>query len=191
METLHIPVLIVDDEYLIRSLIRNAVDWEKLGFQIVGEAEDGEQALQLIEQFKPRLLIVDINIPFLNGIELSIQVHLRYPYIKIIILTGYEEFQYAQKAIQAGVLNYLLKPLDTEEFQKSLEQAKDLILEEEKNKLLTLHTGTSNGKEVGMLREQFLRSLLLPGNSFTDSELEGSLRMYHIQLPDCFVVGVI
>jgi two-component system response regulator YesN len=191
MEKLHIPVLIVDDEYLIRSLIWNAVAWEDLGFQIVGEAEDGEQALQLIEQFKPRLLIVDINIPFLNGIELSIQVHLRYPYIKIIILTGYEEFQYAQKAIQAGVLNYLLKPLNTEEFQKSLEQAKDLILEEEKNKFLTLHTRTSKGKEVGILREQFLRSLLLSGTSFTNSEVEESLRMYHIHLPKCFVLGIL
>ncbi len=191
METLHIPVLIVDDEYLIRSLIRNAVDWEKLGFQIVGEAEDGEQALQLIEQFKPRLLIVDINIPFLNGLELSIQVHLTYPYIKIIILTGYEEFKYAQKAIQAGVLNYLLKPLHIGEFQKALYQAKDLILEEEKNKLLTLHSRNTRGKEAGMLREQFLCSLLLPGNSFTDSELEGSLRMYHIYLPECFVLGII
>ena len=115
-----IKVLIVDDEYLLRQLIRNTLDWGSLGFEIIAEAEDGEQALEVIEDTRPQLAIVDINIPLLNGLELSKSIRKNYPQIRIIILTGYGEFEYAKEAISLGVSNYILKPINKEELEKAI-----------------------------------------------------------------------
>jgi Response regulator containing CheY-like receiver domain and AraC-type DNA-binding domain len=109
-----IRVLIVDDEYLIRKHIINSIKWENLKMKVVGEAADGEQALQMVEQLRPQVMIVDIKIPFIDGITLSKMVHKQYADIKIIILTGFDEFNYAREAIEASVVNYLLKPVDAE-----------------------------------------------------------------------------
>lgn len=107
-------MLIVDDEYLIRKHIINSIKWESLGMKVVGEAADGEQALRMVEQWKPQVMLVDIKIPFIDGIALSKIVHKQYADIKIIILTGFDEFNYAREAIEASVVNYLLKPVDAE-----------------------------------------------------------------------------
>src|SRR3954452_24362137 len=98
-----LKVLIVDDEFLLRRLINVSVDWSSLGFKVVGEAEDGEEALEKINMLHPDLMIIDINIPFINGIQVSLKVRELFPEIKIIILTGYDEFEYARGAIRAGV----------------------------------------------------------------------------------------
>jgi len=188
MDTVSIPVLIVEDEYLIRSLIRNSIDWEALGFQIVGEAEDGEQALELVKKIRPRLLIVDINIPFVNGIELATTVRLQNPHIQIIILTGYEEFQYARKALQVGVLSYLLKPLNPEELIQALSQAKQTILKDEWE--IVQKFGVSNqglGVDVSIVKTEFLRSLL---KSPLEEQLEARLQLYKVQIPQIARLGL-
>lgn len=123
-----IPTLIVDDEYLIRSLVRNSIAWEELGFSIVGEAEDGEEALRLAGELKPQLMIVDINIPFINGLDLSVRLREAHPDIRIVILTGYEDFQFARKAIKVGVVDYLLKPINPDELRKAALTARESIL---------------------------------------------------------------
>ncbi len=120
-----IPVLIVDDEYLIRSLVRNSVDWEALGCIVVGEAEDGEQALRLVEELKPRLVVVDINIPFINGLDLSLRLKNAHPGLRVIILTGYEDFHFARTAIKVGVVDYLLKPINPEELSRAVGAARE------------------------------------------------------------------
>lgn len=181
MEAVSIPVLIIEDEYLIRSLIRNSIDWESLGFQVVGEAEDGEQALELVQQIRPRLLIVDINIPFMNGIELATRVRLQNPHIQIIILTGYEEFQYARKALQVGVLNYLLKPLNPEELIQALSKAKQIILKDEME--IIQKFGISNqgqAVDVSIVKTEFLRTLL---KSPLDEQLKVRLKLYKVNIP--------
>lgn len=122
-----IPALIVDDEYLIRSLVRNSVDWDALGFNVVGEAEDGEEALALVEELRPRFMVVDINIPFVNGLDLSLRLRELHPEIRIVILTGYEDFQFARKAIKVGVVDYLLKPLNPAELEKAAVSARESI----------------------------------------------------------------
>jgi two-component system response regulator YesN len=99
-----VRTLIVDDEYLIRSLVRNSIDWEGLGFSIVGEAEDGEEALRLADELRPRLMIVDINIPFINGLDLSMRLRQAHPDIRIVILTGYEDFHFARTADRKSVV---------------------------------------------------------------------------------------
>lgn len=120
-------ILIIDDELLVRELIKKSVDFSSLGFEIIGEAKDGSQALTMIGELHPDLLLLDINIPMINGITLAKKVNAQYPEIQIIILTGYSEFDYAKGAIEAGVLDYLLKPLNKTEFTKALLKAKDLL----------------------------------------------------------------
>lgn len=104
-------VFLVEDESIIRETLRDTVPWAQCGYSFVGEASDGEMALPLIRQSRPDVLITDIRMPFMDGLELSRQVLDEFPDMKIIIISGYDDFEYAQKAIDIGVERYLLKPI--------------------------------------------------------------------------------
>ena len=105
-------VFLVEDEIIMREGIRNNIDWKKEGFEFVGEASDGELAYPLIQDSKPDILITDIRMPFMDGLELSRRVKQEMPDIKIIVLSGYDEFEYAREGIRIGISEYLLKPID-------------------------------------------------------------------------------
>lgn len=113
-------VFLVDDEIVIRENMRTCIDWEKEGFVYCGDAPDGELALPLIEQWKPDILITDIRMPFMNGLELSAIVRKMLPDIKIIILSGHDEFEYARQAIRIGVEEYCLKPFSAADIIRML-----------------------------------------------------------------------
>lgn len=93
-----IRVFLVDDEIATRESIRNFFPWEESGYTLVGEAPDGEIALPMIQDSKPDILITDIRMPFMDGLELSQEIKRIMPWIKIVILSGYDDFSYAQKA---------------------------------------------------------------------------------------------
>ena len=103
-----IKVFLVEDEIVMREGIKKNIPWEKEGFEFVGDASDGELAYPLIQKTKPDILITDIKMPFMDGIELSRLVKKDMPDLKIIFLTGYDEFAYAKEAISIGVAEYLL-----------------------------------------------------------------------------------
>ncbi|OBR66529.1 hypothetical protein A7K91_03545 [Paenibacillus oryzae] len=144
-------VMLVDDEILVRETIQECIQWEKEGFLFVGDAPDGEIALQLIEQLQPDILITDIMMPFMDGLELSGIVRKRMPHVKIVILSGHGEFEYARTALQLGVEEYCLKPvsaasilqllhrvgskIDAERLQQ--EQARKLLQSETEKKTMT------------------------------------------------------
>lgn len=113
-----ITVFLVEDEYVIREGIKNNIDWTSHGFIFAGEASDGELALPQILKERPDIVITDIKMPFMNGLELSRQVKKELPETEIIILSGYEEFEYAKEAIRIGVSEYLLKPITGDEVLK-------------------------------------------------------------------------
>ena len=104
-------VFLVEDEIVVREGIRNNIDWEQYGFQYAGDAPDGELALPLIRQIRPDVLITDIKMPFMDGLALIELVRKELPKTKIIIISGYDDFSYAQQAIRMGVEQYLLKPI--------------------------------------------------------------------------------
>ena len=104
-----IKVLIVDDEQIIREGLRLTIDWEKYGFTVIGSASNGEKALLLCEEQSPDLVITDIRMPVMDGLELTKELIARYPKVRIIILSAYDDFKYAQKAISYGASEYLLK----------------------------------------------------------------------------------
>src|SRR5512136_410935 len=115
-------VFFVEDEIVTREGIRDNVDWLAHGFEFCGEAMDGEMALPLIQATRPDVLITDIKMPFMDGLQLCKIVRERMPWIKIIILSGHDEFEYARKAIELGVTEYLLKPVTIENLQQVLQK---------------------------------------------------------------------
>ncbi len=104
-------VFLVEDEIVMREGLRNTIDWEQYGFTYTGDAADGEMALPLIREIKPDILITDIRMPFMDGLTLSSLVRRELPDTKIAIISGYDDFTYAQQAIRIGVEQYLLKPI--------------------------------------------------------------------------------
>lgn len=124
-------VFLVEDEVVIRNGIKNCIDWEKEGFEFVGEASDGELAYPQILKTKPDVLITDIKMPFMDGIELSKLVKEKFPDIRIVIVSGYDEFEYAREAILLGATDYLLKPVSAEKLVETLAKIKET--EEKKN----------------------------------------------------------
>lgn len=116
-------VLIIDDEEMIREGLRTAIDWKSLGCKIVGEAEDGDEGLEMIGSLKPDIVFTDIRMPGLNGLEMVSKMReLKYDCM-IILLTGFRDFDYAQQAIKLGAFRYLLKPTKTEEIILAVEEA--------------------------------------------------------------------
>ncbi len=104
-------VFLVEDEVVVREGIRRNIPWEQYGFEYAGDAPDGELALPLIRQIQPDLLITDIKMPFMDGLALSELVRREFPKTRIVIISGYDDFSYAQQAIGLGVEQYLLKPI--------------------------------------------------------------------------------
>ncbi|MFI3176522.1 MAG: response regulator [Eubacteriales bacterium] len=113
-------VIVVDDEEQLRKALIRKVDWELAGFQVVGEAENGVEALELVAKYEPDLLLTDVKMPFMTGIELARAVREIRPTANIVFLSGYDDFSYAQKAIQYNIISYLLKPISAEELTQEL-----------------------------------------------------------------------
>lgn len=113
-------VFLVEDELIIREGIRDNVDWSAAGFTFCGDAGDGETALPLITAVRPDLLITDIKMPFIDGLELCRAVRAALPATRIVVLSGHDEFRYAQEAIRLGVAEYLLKPVSAAELLELL-----------------------------------------------------------------------
>lgn len=120
-------VFLVEDESIIRETLRDTVPWGQCGYNFVGEAGDGEMALPLIRQSRPDVLITDIRMPFMDGLALSKLVLQEFPQVKIIIISGYDDFEYAQQAIRIGVERYLLKPITKNSLLSVLEEVRGKI----------------------------------------------------------------
>ena len=120
-------VFLVEDESTIRETLCDTVLWNQVGYEFAGEAGDGEMALPLLRQVKPDVLITDIRMPFMDGLELSKIVLREFPHMKIIILSGYDDFDYARKAIDLGVERYLLKPVTKNTLMDVLSEVKEKI----------------------------------------------------------------
>ena len=114
-------VLLVDDEFYVRELLKKLVRWEDFGFEVVAEAQDGEEAVALINSIRLNVIFADIEMPFVNGLELAEYLHAHYPDLLTAFLTGYDSFEYAQAAVRYGVQNYLLKPVVKEELIDTLQ----------------------------------------------------------------------
>lgn len=129
-----LKVFLVEDEFVMREGIKRNIDWALHGYDFCGEASDGELALPMIQKNKPDIVITDIRMPFMDGLTLSKLVKKELPDTEIIILTGYEEFDYAKEAISIGVSSYLLKPINGEALLEEINQISERIKEKNKQK---------------------------------------------------------
>ncbi len=129
-----IKVFITEDESIVREGLRDMIPWEQHGFQFVGDAPDGEMALPMIRRLKPDVLITDIKMPFMDGLALSDVISREFPNTKIIIISGYSDFEYARRAIELNVDQYLLKPVTKQAMLSALEQTKQKLEEEQEQK---------------------------------------------------------
>lgn len=123
-------LLIADDEYFIRKRLYKIIPWEDLGLHFAGEAENGEQVLEILQQSRIDILLLDIKMPKLNGLDTAQYVKEHYPHIQIIILSGYNDFEYARSAIRCGVKDYLLKPIQDASLIQALSDCISCIKEE-------------------------------------------------------------
>ena len=171
-------VFLVEDEYIVREGIKNNIDWEKNGYDFCGEASDGELAFPMISEKRPDIVITDIRMPFMDGIELSRMIKEDYPEIKIIILSGHEEFEYAKAAIQIGVEEYLLKPINGDELLQVVNRVAQKIKEENESRE-TLQEGEGD-ENFEYAKRQLLSSLIDDNASLSDAMEQG--KKIHLNL---------
>jgi two-component system, response regulator YesN len=152
---------LVEDEIVTREGIRDNVDWRASGFEFCGEAPDGEMALPLLQAAQPDVLITDIKMPFMDGLQLCKVVRERWPRMKVVILSGHDEFEYAQQAVHLGVTEYLLKPITVQDMAGMLQRVASLLDQDKKDQenLQKLHDQVEENRAV--LREQLLLKLVV------------------------------
>lgn len=118
-----VKVMIIDDEEIIREGLKKTIDWEEMGCEIAGEAEDGESGYRAVLSIKPDLIFTDIRMPGLDGLAMIARLkEMKWP-CKVIILTGFRDFEYAQEAVKHGAFRFLLKPVRTEDLTLAISEA--------------------------------------------------------------------
>ena len=117
-----LKLMIVDDEAVIRSGIANVVDWGVLDIEVVGEAANGRDALNRSLLLRPDIVITDIKMPIIGGLEFARELLKKRPDTRVVLLTGYSDFEYMQQAIQIGVMDYLLKPVRVDELERLMQR---------------------------------------------------------------------
>ena len=121
-------VILVDDEADVISAMEQKIQWNDLGFEVVGSATNGVKALELVEKMQPDVVLPDIKMPYMDGLELAKRLNNDYPNIHIMICTGFDEFEYAKEAVHLEIKEYMLKPINAAELSESLNRLKACLL---------------------------------------------------------------
>ena len=153
-------IILADDEPHILFGMKNGINWEELGFEVVGTAQNGKEALELMEEYRPDLLISDIKMPFMDGLELSKIIHESYMSTKIILFSGWDDFEYARLAISYGVSEYVMKPINYDEMKKLLIDMHEKLEKEYAEKLNRVRLEKVYAVSLPLLRQQFLSQLV-------------------------------
>ncbi len=169
-------VLLVDDEEEVIQVIMRKLNWEELGFSVIGSAGNGVKALELMEEYQPDVLVTDIKMPYMDGMELSNRVKTEFPATKILLFTGFDEFEYAKEAIHLEVEEYILKPVNSAELKEVFSHLK-----------IKLDQEISEKRNVEILKKYYLESLPLLRADFYTGLIEGRVHEDEISkyLSDC------
>ena len=153
-------IMLVDDEDDVREGVSHKINWEQIGYEIVGFAENGQEALELAEKLRPDVLMTDIKMPFMDGLTLCQRMKQMMPETKLIILSGFDEFEYAQKAMQFEVIEYILKPINSKELTDILIKIKKQMDEEYSDKCNIEKLYQHYQDSLPIIREKFLVGLI-------------------------------
>ncbi|GAA0179019.1 hypothetical protein SH2C18_19730 [Clostridium sediminicola] len=173
-------VMFVDDEKKTRKLLEICIDWNALGYEVTLGAASANEALELISTEKPDVIITDIEMPFINGLDFAQIVKVEYPNIKVIVLTAHNEFDYAQKGVDIGVSGFLLKPIKRDKIIQVMNNIKYNIFEEKKqfNEYISLKDKLKDNWEY--IVQHFLNNMII--NVFSKEKLYNKLKYYEIPL---------
>lgn len=158
-------LLIVDDEEEVRKGILKKIEWNSYGFEIIGEAENGKEALEIAERTLPDVVLTDIKMPFMDGLELTKQLKEKLPIAKVIILTGFDEFEYAHKAISLNVIEYVLKPISSVDLIEVLTKTREKLDKEIEEK-----------RNIDALRKHYIESLPILKGKFLTNLINNSMK---------------
>ena len=154
-------IMLVDDEEEVRTSIIRKMDWEALGFHVVGDAENGEDALEKIHILDPDVIITDIHMPYMDGLQLAETVKEKYPGKEVVIFSGYNDFEYAKQAMKCGVTEYILKPVNSEELGEILQR-----IREKRDKYL------EQQRDIRILRENYRKNFPILKEKFLNDWME-------------------
>ena len=175
-------VLLVDDEEEIRAGISRKIDWDSLGFTLAGEADNGEEALELAELVRPDVVLTDIKMPFMDGLELCRRLKRILPAAKTVVFSGFDDFEYARQAVGMGVSEYIMKPINAQEMSGVLLRLKDQLDQQQAER-----------RDMESLRRRYEESLPVLRELFYTRLLDGQVRSeqigdraarYEIQMPE-------
>lgn len=182
-------ILIIDDEKLVRAMVRQCVDWGKIGLCVAGEASSARMGIDMIKEMDIDIVIMDIKMPGMNGLECSQLILEKHPRMKIIILSGHDDFEYASKGIHIGIFDYLLKPVNADELQNAAVKAREKILEEKKHKEELEGYKKELEKHSSYIKERQLNNLVY---SSTPDKCIESLDYFGVQIKnDVFQVALV
>lgn len=182
-------IMIVDDEETTRRFFCICVNWESLGMQVVCEASNGMEALNLIEDYNPEIVFTDIRMPNMDGLELSRKIAADYPYIKIVILTAFKDFDYAKESINIGISDLLLKPLNKSEVQKVANKLKEEIRAEQQHWSEFDQLKQQLQENFVYLKEKTLNDIIR--NSYDMTDIKQRLSYYYPDgLPDFLQISL-
>ncbi len=181
-------LIIVDDEEEVRKGIIQKIEWNRFNFEIAGEASNGREALDLIEENVPDVIITDITMPLMDGLELASFLKENYPTVKTVILTGFDDFKFAQQAIKYGVVDYILKPVMPKDINELIGKLESRINEEITQKEDAVMLRKHYNESLPIIREKFL-TLLVTGRP-EENEVEKRVCEYGLKLDgDIFSVA--
>lgn len=172
-------VLIADDEAWIRERIVKTIDWSKIGAEVIGEASDGKEALEKVERLVPDIVITDIRMPCISGLEFIKKLKQRGLNTEIIIISGYTDFEYAQKAVKFGVRDYLLKPVDDEELLKVVGKSIENLRKMKHIYAVFKDLEEKLAENQPVLKERFYFDLI--NGYINESTVESNLEYFKIQ----------
>lgn len=155
-----LKIMIVDNESAIRKGLIHCIRWETLGCVVAAQAVDGIDALEQVPTIQPDIIISDIRMPGMDGLELARCINERYPHIKVIILTGFPDFEYAQRAISYRVVDFVLKPTSVESLTQAIEKAKSRIAEEQSSQELQRRLENKSEQNLQLERSMLLHDLI-------------------------------
>ena len=165
MEANRYTVLLVDDEEEVTQIIMKKIDWEGLGFSVIGSANNGVKALEMVEEFQPDIVMTDIRMPYMDGMELAHRVKAEFPSTRIFLFTGFDEFEYAKEAIHLEVEEYILKPVNAAELTRVFSQTK-----------IKMDQEISEKRNVEILQNYYIESLPFLQTNFYVTLIEGRIQ---------------
>lgn len=173
-----LKAVVIDDEDIIREGLAEDVPWKKLGMRLVGQAENGEQGLRLIQRQKPEVIVTDVRMPFLDGLQLIERVKKELPDSYVIIISGHDEFKYAQQALRLGAFDYILKPIDLKYFEQLLARVRESHQRKRKQ-----------DRSLRLLAKNVLADIM--SGLIAENQVQGALQSFDVNLKAEFWTVVI